>query len=329
MKEITSNENRYIEFLNFASRVHKYSFDEQLLLYAQKQDVHMVATFDIWKKLGRFVKRGSTAALLFDYTTQQRKYVFDISETGGEPLQVFDWQLLDNDKNDLLRYWNTYEKQSGTLVNWEDGIHAKIASYQKPIGDQIHPFFVKDIEVVAAYIIYQRTNTLIPEDLLLDVQSVLQIGKRDNTLLEIQHFANLTAKEFLQDVERILNNELKKRGCFTMTESNLKMSYREENGNLLPEIETSEEMMPIGKIGKLIQLKWEKEKSLQVMKWKLNGNYLQEVKRMEIQVQDKINQYYEKLVTKESLPTEMEPLARAKRLKSLRMQAEEIILNQL
>ncbi|EQB1468738.1 ArdC-like ssDNA-binding domain-containing protein, partial [Listeria monocytogenes] len=210
MKEITSNENRYIEFLNFASRVHKYSFDEQLLLYAQKQDVHMVATFDIWKKLGRFVKRGSTAALLFDYTTQQRKYVFDISETGGEPLQVFDWQLLDNDKNDLLRYWNTYEKQSGTLVNWEDGIHAKIASYQKPIGDQIHPFFVKDIEVVAAYIIYQRTNTLIPEDLLLDVQSVLQIGKRDNTLLEIQHFANLTAKEFLQDVERILNNELKK-----------------------------------------------------------------------------------------------------------------------
>ncbi|RTQ73468.1 class I SAM-dependent methyltransferase, partial [Listeria monocytogenes] len=84
MKEITSNENRYIEFLNFASRVHKYSFDEQLLLYAQKQDVHMVATFDIWKKLGRFVKRGSTAALLFDYTTQQRKYVFDISETGGE-----------------------------------------------------------------------------------------------------------------------------------------------------------------------------------------------------------------------------------------------------
>ncbi|WP_157671087.1 ArdC-like ssDNA-binding domain-containing protein [Listeria monocytogenes] len=71
MKEITSNENRYIEFLNFASRVHKYSFDEQLLLYAQKQDVHMVATFDIWKKLGRFVKRGSTAALLFDYTTQQ------------------------------------------------------------------------------------------------------------------------------------------------------------------------------------------------------------------------------------------------------------------
>nr|WP_258038560.1 hypothetical protein [Listeria monocytogenes] len=87
--------------------------------------------------------------------------------------------------------------------------------------------------------------------------------------------------------------------------------------------------MPIGKIGKLIQLKWEKEKSIQVMKWKLNGNYLQEVKRMEIQVQDKINQYYEKLVTKESLPTEMEPLARAKRLKSLRMQAEEIILNQL
>ncbi|EAC2439822.1 TnpV protein [Listeria monocytogenes] len=114
-----------------------------------------------------------------------------------------------------------------------------------------------------------------------------------------------------------------------MTESNLKMSYREENGNLLPEIETSEEMMSIGKIGKLIQLKWEKEKSLQVMKWKLNGNYLQEVKRMEIQVQDKINQYYEKLVTKESLPPEMEPLARAKRLKSLRMQAEEIILNQL
>ncbi|MFH5474061.1 MULTISPECIES: hypothetical protein [Listeria] len=87
--------------------------------------------------------------------------------------------------------------------------------------------------------------------------------------------------------------------------------------------------MSIGKIGKLIQLKWEKEKSLQVMKWKLNGNYLQEVKRMEIQVQDKINQYYEKLVTKESLPPEMEPLARAKRLKSLRMQAEEIILNQL
>lgn len=55
MKEITSNENRYIEFLNFASRVHKYSFDEQLLLYAQKQDVHMVATFGVPSAYGKFV----------------------------------------------------------------------------------------------------------------------------------------------------------------------------------------------------------------------------------------------------------------------------------
>ena len=73
-------------FLKTASRLYKYPYHEQLLIYAQRPDATACAGYDLWNNtMRRYVKRGSHGIALLDTTRDrpQIKYVFDISDTGG------------------------------------------------------------------------------------------------------------------------------------------------------------------------------------------------------------------------------------------------------
>ena len=54
-RDITSNADRYTDFLITAANNYKYSFKEQLLIHAQKPDATACAEIDTWNKLGRWV----------------------------------------------------------------------------------------------------------------------------------------------------------------------------------------------------------------------------------------------------------------------------------
>ena len=72
-------------FLITASRLYKYPFHEQMMIYAQRPDATACAEYDLWnEKMGRYVRRGSKGIALVDDSGDKPRlrYVFDISDTG-------------------------------------------------------------------------------------------------------------------------------------------------------------------------------------------------------------------------------------------------------
>ncbi len=100
------NSDQLDAYIQAMSRFHKYSFSNIMLIVSQRPEASQVAGFHTWRKLGRTVKRGEKGIAIFapmklkprgDQTYQDPDdhapqlffrvvYVFDISQTEGEPL---------------------------------------------------------------------------------------------------------------------------------------------------------------------------------------------------------------------------------------------------
>ena len=75
----------WTDYLTTASRLYKYSFADQLMIYAQRPDATACADFDIWNnRMNRYVRRGSKGIALLDESSgfPRLHYVFDVSDTG-------------------------------------------------------------------------------------------------------------------------------------------------------------------------------------------------------------------------------------------------------
>jgi antirestriction protein ArdC len=117
--EIVSGDE-WKRMLKVASKFHRYSFNNHLMIFLQRPDATVVAGFNRWKSLGRFVKKGERGIAIFapcryktkvetdggdEQTVQQIRgfrvvHVFDISQTEGDELPDLDAvrpKLLDAD----------------------------------------------------------------------------------------------------------------------------------------------------------------------------------------------------------------------------------------
>jgi len=75
----------WTDYLTTASRLYKYSFADQLMIYAQRPDATACADFDIWNnRMNRYVRRGAKGIALLDQSSSVPRlhYVFDVSDTG-------------------------------------------------------------------------------------------------------------------------------------------------------------------------------------------------------------------------------------------------------
>ena len=91
----------WTDYLTTASRLYKYSFADQLMIYAQRPDATACADYDIWNnRMNRYVRRGSKGIALLDQSSSVPRlhYVFDVSDTGvrcnSRDPEV--WQLNDD-----------------------------------------------------------------------------------------------------------------------------------------------------------------------------------------------------------------------------------------
>ena len=114
----------WTDYLTTASRLYKYSFADQLMIYAQRPDATACASFDIWNnRMNRYVRRGSKGIALLDQSSSVPRlhYVFDVSDTGvrrnSRDPEV--WQLND----DLFQ-------PVSEMLAWEYGIHHERLSQQ-------------------------------------------------------------------------------------------------------------------------------------------------------------------------------------------------------
>lgn len=81
-KEVVRNEESWRRYLNTASRLYKYPFKEQLLIYAQRPEATACASIEIWnEKMHCWVNKGAKGIALIDEDSfSGLKYVFDISD---------------------------------------------------------------------------------------------------------------------------------------------------------------------------------------------------------------------------------------------------------
>ena len=103
--DVTKSPEKWKAVLRLSANLYRFEFDNILMIYAQKPHAELCADYDTWKKVDRFVKRGSKGIAIFPSRAlnPRMKYVFDISDTGGRNSQLT-WSLDGDTLKDYLDY---------------------------------------------------------------------------------------------------------------------------------------------------------------------------------------------------------------------------------
>ena len=130
-------------FLASACRNYRLSFDEQLLVYAQRPDATAVLEIERWnKRFGRWVNRGANGIAVFDgeHTGRPRlKYYFDISDTheGNFPQSIPLWAVRPEYEPEIIE---TLENSFGELEHKEDLGAALLSAAKNAVEDNIQDY---------------------------------------------------------------------------------------------------------------------------------------------------------------------------------------------
>ena len=84
VKEAASDPKDYMRYLNFVSKFPKRSIRNQMLIYMQKPDAHLVAGLKTWNKFGRQVNKGSEAIKIFAPIINKEKEINEKTKKGVE-----------------------------------------------------------------------------------------------------------------------------------------------------------------------------------------------------------------------------------------------------
>ena len=121
---VSSSPGDWMDYMDTASRLYRYSFSDQLLIHAQRPEATACASLELWnEKMLRWVNRGARGIALFDETWQNTKlrYVFDISDThmvaGGRSPYL--WKMQEHQREEILTHlaevYALEEKDAATL----------------------------------------------------------------------------------------------------------------------------------------------------------------------------------------------------------------------
>ena len=134
----------WTDYLTTASRLYKYPFADQLMIYAQRPDATACADFDIWNnRMNRYVRRGAKGIALLDESSgfPRLHYVFDVSDTGvrrnSRDPEV--WQFNDDLKQAVSEMLNKTYGISGERVSQQlaDAAGKLVADYWDNNGGDI------------------------------------------------------------------------------------------------------------------------------------------------------------------------------------------------
>ena len=107
-KKVCRGREQWIRYLDVASRLYKYPFEDQLLIYAQRPDATACASLEMWnERMFCWINRGAKGIALIDGESERPKlrYVFDVSDVhkarriGKDP---FIWHLREEHKEVVL-----------------------------------------------------------------------------------------------------------------------------------------------------------------------------------------------------------------------------------
>ena len=158
------------QFLTSACRNYRLSFDEQLLVYAQRPDATAVLEIERWnKRFGRWVNRGANGIAVFDgeHSGKQRlKYYFDVSDTHesrfSRPVPL--WTVRPEYTPDIIE---AMENSFGELEQKDDLGAALLSAAKNAVEDNIHDYlselsyltkgsFLEELDEYNVEVMYRR-----------------------------------------------------------------------------------------------------------------------------------------------------------------------------
>ena len=127
---VSSSPGDWMDYMDTASRLYRYSFSDQLLIHAQRPDATACASLELWnEKMLRWVNRGARGIALFDETWQNTKlrYVFDISDThmvaGGRSPYL--WKMQEHQREEILTHLaEVYALEEKDVATLQDALMA-------------------------------------------------------------------------------------------------------------------------------------------------------------------------------------------------------------
>lgn len=225
---ITRTPENWMGFLDTASRIYKYPFNEQVLIHAQKPNATACASIEIWnKKMHRWVNRGSTGIALIDDTSTRLKlkYVFDIADThpGRDGRMPFLWEMKPEYKNEILNHLaNTYDLVE-TESSLPDVLQAIAATSARDAADDyfddfrhsVSGSFLEDLDELNLQVRFRELLTSsiqytllrrcgFDPDEYMNAESFLYIAEFDTlaTVSQLGFATNETVRPILVDIGR-------------------------------------------------------------------------------------------------------------------------------
>lgn len=114
LRQLTASRDNWLNYLDTASRMYKYSFDEQLLIHAQRPDTKACAEFSLWAApngMNRHIKRKTKSIVLINRDTKSIRHVYAVEDTEprangqSKDPEAYIWQLAPEKRsvvNDMI-----------------------------------------------------------------------------------------------------------------------------------------------------------------------------------------------------------------------------------
>lgn len=208
---ILKDKNRWKKFLDFSSGFYKYTFMENLLMFAQKPNVTMCATLEQWNSVGRWVNRGAKALRIINNQDDEiyLKYVFDVKDTHGDAKVLFrKWGSNEDQVVHILKNYFKYEECNSlndiimryVYENFDTNKIVKGLSDDEL--DVLNSDFLENIIKYTTYSVAKRCNVEVDEEEIFE-----NFSKIENPL-QLQLIGTIQSS-FTNDVLRIVEYKIR------------------------------------------------------------------------------------------------------------------------
>lgn len=132
IKDVTTSPEKWKSILKLAGNLYRYEFDNILLIYAQRPHATLVADYDTWKKVDRYVMRGSKGIAIFPSRALNThlRHVFDIKDTGGRNVKLT-WDLTGDTLMEYVDYLTSQKLVEPTAATDRETLFSVMKDFTK------------------------------------------------------------------------------------------------------------------------------------------------------------------------------------------------------
>ncbi len=210
LKSVSSGGTKWAEFLKTAAANYKYSFMDQLMIYAQRPDASACASFKVWTDtLKRGIHKGSKGiALLRDVGDSFKlEYVYDVSDTyrrQGQDIRL--WQFRMETEDAVIE---ELENSFGGLKVNTTIVDAVICSAHNAVRKEMPDLSQKYLSSAEASVIYMLLSRmeLSPDNII--VTDGLTVPSDPEELSGFGSKVSSVAQNILRTVEKTVKRKEK------------------------------------------------------------------------------------------------------------------------